>query len=143
MSVVDQAVQNGISHGGLPNDGVPVLDGLLTGDDRRLEAVSVFNDFQEIVSLVLVQSFQAPVIDDQEFDLGDRLEEPEVAALPAGHGQFLEKSAKSLVGRGEAFSTGFLGQGAGQVGLADPGWPDEQDVFMRPNPCAGGKFQDL
>ena len=46
MGVVDEAVQDGVSVSGVPNNLVPGGQGKLGGDDRRSAAVSLLEDFE-------------------------------------------------------------------------------------------------
>jgi len=50
MGVVNQAVEDGIGDGRIPDMFMPVLDRQLTGDDGRCVSVSVFNDLQKVSS---------------------------------------------------------------------------------------------
>ncbi len=49
MGVVDEAVENRVRVGWVTNDGMPVLHGQLAGDDGRSPAVSLLEDFQEVM----------------------------------------------------------------------------------------------
>lgn len=51
MGVVDEAVQDGVSQGGIADGLMPVLDWKLAGDDGRAAAMAIFEDFQQIASL--------------------------------------------------------------------------------------------
>ena len=64
MSVVDEAVQDGVSQGGISNGFMPVLNRELARDDGRTTAVAIFEDFQQIASLRWGEDGQTPVIED-------------------------------------------------------------------------------
>ena len=49
MSVVDEAVENGVGIGRVADHLVPFVDGDLAGEDGRAAAVAFFEDFVEIV----------------------------------------------------------------------------------------------
>ena len=53
MCVMDQAVQNGIGEGGIPDDVVPVLEGELARDEGGSSAGAVLDDFEEIAAFDL------------------------------------------------------------------------------------------
>jgi hypothetical protein len=49
VSVVDEAVEDGVGVGGHADDGVPVGDRQLAGDDGGAPAVAIFEDLQQVV----------------------------------------------------------------------------------------------
>jgi hypothetical protein len=51
---------------------VPVLDGQLGGDDRGVTFGPIVHDLQQVFAPVGLQGLQRPVIEDQDFDLGER-----------------------------------------------------------------------
>ena len=51
MSVVDDAVEDGVAEGGIANGVMPVFYGELAGDEGRAAAMSVFEDIEEVTSL--------------------------------------------------------------------------------------------
>ena len=66
---MDQAVQNGIGEGGIPDDVVPVLEGELARDEGGSSARAVLDDFEEIAAFDLVQGSEAVIVDSQEIGL--------------------------------------------------------------------------
>ena len=55
VSIVNQAVHNGIGDGWIPDMVMPVFDGELARNKGRGIAVAVFNDFQKISSFGIGQ----------------------------------------------------------------------------------------
>ena len=66
MSIVDEAVQDGVGVGGIPNNLVPGGQGDLGGDDRRAAAVSLLKDFEQVVTGVGVEGFEAEVVENEQ-----------------------------------------------------------------------------
>ena len=66
MGVVDEAVEDGVSDGGIGDDLVPMLDWHLTGDDGRSALVAIIDDFEEITTLVAGERGEAPIIKDEQ-----------------------------------------------------------------------------
>jgi hypothetical protein len=66
MSVVDEAVQNGVGVGRIADDFVPTVDRKLGGDHRGAASVALFEDFQEIMARGCVERLKRPVIKDQK-----------------------------------------------------------------------------
>jgi hypothetical protein len=61
MGVVDETVQDGVGIGGVTDDTVPGRYGELASDDRRAMAVTVLEDFKQIVTALFVGRLEAPV----------------------------------------------------------------------------------
>ena len=66
VGVVNQAIEDGVGHGGVGNDFVPLLDRILTGNQRGTVATTVVDDFQEIAVLLGTDGGHAQVVDDQD-----------------------------------------------------------------------------
>ena len=47
---MDQAIEDSVGVGGIPDYRVPLIDGELTGDDGGAVAVAIFEDLQEVVA---------------------------------------------------------------------------------------------
>ncbi len=54
MSIVNQAVEDRISDGGVTDVGMPVFNGELAGNESGAGAVTIFDHFQEISSFEIV-----------------------------------------------------------------------------------------
>ena len=54
--MVQQAIQDGIGDGGFTDDGMPVFDGALAGDDSGIFLIAVLDDFEQIVASHRVES---------------------------------------------------------------------------------------
>ena len=52
MSVVEEAVEDGVSEGGVADDIVPVLDGELGREDGAAAGVAIVEDFEQIVAVL-------------------------------------------------------------------------------------------
>ena len=50
MSVVNQAIEDGIGDRGISDVFMPVFDGKLAGNESGAGAVTIFDDFQQISS---------------------------------------------------------------------------------------------
>ncbi len=62
MGVVDDAIEDGVGDGGLPDHVVPLSDGELGCNQRRFASVALLEDFQKIETLLVVEGVGAPVI---------------------------------------------------------------------------------
>lgn len=59
VGIVYQPVEDGVGHGGIADLIVPVFDRQVAGHQGGTKAISVLQDFQEIMALVLGQNSQA------------------------------------------------------------------------------------
>ena len=60
---VHEAVEDGISDCRIDDHLVPVIDGELTGHDRRAAAVAIVDDFEQVAALLRGQRRQPPVVE--------------------------------------------------------------------------------
>jgi hypothetical protein len=58
VCVVDEAIEDGVSVGGMAYKIVPGRHGKLAGDNRGATTVAIFEDFQKIVTGLLLERFQ-------------------------------------------------------------------------------------
>jgi hypothetical protein len=89
---VDDPVQDGIRECGIAHDGVPVLEGKLTGQEGRPSAVPILHHLEEVTSLGVAQGGQAEIIEHQELGFCQPVEEFGVGAIGAGQGEFAQQA---------------------------------------------------
>jgi hypothetical protein len=63
MRIVDEAVQDGVGVSGVANDLMPGKQEELGGDDRRPVAVSLLENFEQIMTGAGVEGFEAEVVE--------------------------------------------------------------------------------
>jgi hypothetical protein len=63
MSVVDQAVQDGVGIGWMADKIVPAFYGDLAGQDGRAPPVAFFEDLVEVVAGAGVERLEAPIVE--------------------------------------------------------------------------------
>src|SRR5258708_38574263 len=74
VSVVNEAVQDGVAQGGVADDIVPMFDGDLAGDDGRGATVAIIEDLQQVAPFGRTENREAPVGEDQELNPADGFE---------------------------------------------------------------------
>ena len=62
MGVVDEAIEDGVGVGGVPDQGVPVGDGELAGDQGGSAAIAFLQDFQKVMAGLGVEGLESPVV---------------------------------------------------------------------------------
>src|SRR5437868_11775605 len=65
MGAIDDAVENGVSQGGIANDFMPATDRDLAGDQERPPVVAIVDDLEQIATLLGVERFRPPIVNDQ------------------------------------------------------------------------------
>src|ERR1700733_3179124 len=123
IGVMNDAVEDGVSERGYPDQIVPAVDGNLAGDDERAFVVAILDDFQQIARLIGRERFGSPVVQDEQLDARQGPQEPGVARIPMGDGQIGEEPGHAGVEDGHMFSRQAL-------------WPRAQANQLLPKPDA-------
>ena len=143
VCVVEQAVADGVGLVGVADDGVPVGDGQLTGDEGRGAFGPVLDDLGEVAPLGVAQRCDHPIVDGEQVELREASQEPGVGAVAAADGEFVQQSWHADVACGEAAATGPFDERATEEALSDPGRADQDQVVAFGDPRAGAQRQDL
>ena len=72
LRVVNDAIENGVSVGGIADQLVPFVDRDLAGDDRRSPTVAFFEDFEEVVAGSSIERLKTPIIEDEQLHTAKR-----------------------------------------------------------------------
>ena len=140
--MVQQAVQDTIGDGGLADDGMPVFDRALAGDDGGSFLIAVLDDFKQIVALRIIEWSQKEVIEDEQLDLGQAGEHFEMGAVGFGLEQHFEQAWSAQIEHGMTLAGGEVAQRTGKITLADPGGARQEHGVVTADPIGGGEFQD-
>ena len=87
MGIVHEAVQNGVGISGVAHDLMPGGQRELGGDDRRSAAVSLLEDFEQIVTGAGVERFEAEVVENEQIGSAEGFDEARMAAVASGERQ--------------------------------------------------------
>ena len=140
---MDQAIENGVSHGGIGDDFVPLLDRIVAGNEGRAIAAAVVDDLEEIAVLTGADGGDAQIVDDEHAGFLNALEQLGQAAVGVSLLEGAEELGSGKLGRSEAIPAGLDTEGAAQVGLADSGRTDDQAVAMVLHPFARADLLDV
>ena len=110
IGVMNDAVEDGVSERGYPDQIVPAVDGNLAGDDERAFVVAILDDFEQIARLIGRERFGAPIIENQQFDARQGAQEPGVARIPMGDGQIGEEPGHAGVKDGHVLSASLVAE---------------------------------
>ena len=96
VGVVHEAVEDRIGEGGIADRIVPVIERELAGDEGRVQRVTVFEDLEQVTSMLVGDGAGAEVVEDEQVGLGKRCEQFVVAAVGFGHGELSEVESLSI-----------------------------------------------
>ncbi len=120
MRVVDDAVEDGVGDGRLVDDSMPFGDRDLGGDQGRSALIALLGEFEEVVALLGGEAVCAPVVEDQELNLGKLVDQSRVSAVLAGQGEVLEQSGYPAVEHRLVEPGGLVSQRTGDPGFSQP-----------------------
>jgi hypothetical protein len=99
-------------------------------------AVSIFEDFQEVVTGLIVQRGEVPVTQDQDLDGAQRLETAAGAAFAMGEREFVEQLGDAHRENRVVIPTSSVAKGASQPGFARARRPCDGQVLVGCDPVA-------
>ena len=141
MSVVEEAVEDGVAEGGIADDIVPVFDRDLAGEQRATAGIAVVEDLEEVVSSLARERSEPPVVENEEPRPGEPLDELGIRTVPPGEGEFVEKAGDAVVAGGDAEAAGLVAERAGQIGFSRPGRAGNEHGLAVPDPLPGGEAE--
>src|SRR6266508_1110077 len=139
MGAVEQTIKQRISDGRIIQVLVPGADRELARYQRRTQPVPVFNQFQQIVSLLLLQRLEPEVIEDEQIGSSQQRKFLVIAAVAAGNAQCVEQPRKSFISHAQSLSTSLIAERAGEPTFSCAGRPGDVEIVTRANPFAGGQ----
>ena len=134
-----EAVEDGVTEGGIADDVVPVLDGELAGDEGRATAVAVIEDLEEISALGVVEGHHAEVVESEELGTQQAVEKLGIGTVCLGESEVVEEPGEPEISGGQTMSAGGLGEGTPEVGLARAGGSGDEDDLVLSDPAAAGE----
>lgn len=94
--MVEEPVHGGAGHQRVAEEGRPLFDGAVGGDDGAFALVALADHFVEVRGFILGEATQAEVIDDEQLGRGEAQEALLVAAVTSGGPQLRNLSAASV-----------------------------------------------
>jgi hypothetical protein len=121
VSVVNEAIQDGVAQSGVADDIVPMFDGDLAGDDGRGATVAIIEDLQKVAPFGRIENRKAPVIEDQELNPADGFEQAAISTVAPSNGKRLKQTRDAVTLDRAIVAAGFVAEGAGDPAFAEPG----------------------
>ena len=140
MSVVDEAVQDGVGVSGVADDLVPGGQRELGGDDRRSAAISLLEDFEEVVTGAGVEGLEAEVVEDEQIGAAEGFDQARMAAVASGEREVAAELRPAMIEHRAIVAAGSVADGAGEPTLADAGRADQDQIVVGIDPVALGKL---
>ena len=140
MGVVNEAVENGVGVSGVADHVMPRGQGKLRGDDRGPAAVSLLEDFEEVMTGAGVEGLEAEVVEDKEIGPAEGLDETRMPAVASSERQILTELGPAMIEDGTVVAAGFLADGAGKPAFADAAGANEREIVMSVDPFAIREF---
>ena len=110
LPVVNDAIENGVSVGGIADQLVPFVDRDLAGDDRRSPTVAFFEDFEEVVAGGGIERRKTPIIEDEQLHTAERPQQACIPAITARKREVGEQLWNALVEDRSIVATGFVAE---------------------------------
>ncbi len=121
MGVVNEAVQDRIGVGGIADDLVPAIHGELGRDNRRAAAVSLLEDFEQIVTGGGVERLQSPIVEDEQIGAAERAQDAGMAPVAARQGEVFEELGRAMIKHRSIVAAGLVAERRRQPAFADAG----------------------
>src|SRR5215467_9045259 len=137
MSVMDDAVEDGVGKGRFADQIVPAVDWDLAGDQRGAAAVTVLDDLQQVVTLLRAERLETPVVEDQQLDAAEGTHQAGVAAVAARQCEIAEQARNALIEHRAIVTAGLVAEGTSKPAFADPSRPFDDQVLRLLDP--GGR----
>src|SRR5215472_14576777 len=131
MGVMNETVEDGVGISRVADEGMPLVDGDLAGEDRRAAPVTFLEDFVEVTTGAGVERFEAPIIEDQELDAGKAVQDAGIAAIAAGERELGEQLGDPLVENRAVVTTSLVTERTGKPTFADAGGPAQDQIVVR------------
>ena len=134
MTLMDQAIEDGIGERRFTEIGMPGVDRELAGDQGGAGVDAVIEDFEQICPILSRESREAPVIQHDERGFGRRFQELDVAAVAVRDPQLLDQSGNAPVLDRSALPATLLGERAGEPRLAGAGGAGDEQILGSTQP---------
>src|SRR5882724_2930277 len=140
VGVVNEPVEDGVGISRIANEGVPFVDGDLTGEDGRATPIAFLEDLVEVTTGAGVERFEAPIVEDEELDAGETAQDAGIAAVTTGEREFGEELGNPLIEDRTVVAAGLVTQGTSKPRFAHAGRPAQNQIVVRVDPFAIGEL---
>ena len=100
---------------------MPFVDGDLAGEDGRAAPIAFLEDLVEVATGAGVERFEAPIVEDEELDAGERAQDAGIAAVTAGEREFGEEFGNPLIENRAVVAARLVTEGTSKPRFAHAG----------------------
>ena len=136
-----ESIQDGVCQRGVGHGFVPVLDRHLRGGNGGALLDAIIQNLKEAFLLHTGHALQAPIIQYEHIQPGQRVQDLQIAAARAGEREFFEQARQAVVAGLEAFQACLVGEGTGNEALARTGGAGNDHIEMVADPVATGQIE--
>ena len=140
--MVQQAIQDGIGDGRFTDDGMPVFDGALAGDDGGIFPIAILDDFEQVVTLRIIERSQEQIIEDEQLDFGQAGKRFKMRAVGFGLKQHFKQARCAQIEHGVTLTGSEVAKRASEITFAHAGGTGQEHGVVMGDPVRGGEFQD-
>src|SRR5579863_2911043 len=142
VSVVHEAVADGVGDRGIRERIVPTFCRQLGGYDGGGAVVAIFEDLEQVAALGVFQGTNEKVVEHEDFEACEALQLITVGPIGTSKSEVLDESGDSSAEGAEALSASGLCERGADKRLSNAGGTDDDHVLFGPHPCAGGEGAD-
>src|SRR5208337_611491 len=134
VGIVNQAVEDAVSDGGIADLLVPARDRQLGSENGGTSLVAILTDLPDFATLVFIQRCHGPVVNHQNIDAAQSYQEVTQASISSCQGQLTQQGGSPQIESRVAVTTGFLCQGRRDEALAHAGRTQHENVLVVADP---------
>ncbi len=97
MGIVHEAVEDRVGVGRIADDLVPRRERELGGDNRRSAAITLLEDFEQIVTGAGVEGFEAEVVKNEEVGAAEGFDQARMTPVASGERQILAELRPPMI----------------------------------------------
>jgi len=97
---------------------------------------------QQVLALRVLESDEAPIIEDEDIDARETCRYDGVRAVAVRERELRKQAWQAAIDDAMPLTAGLLPEGTDQKRLADASWPGDQDVLMLDDPPTGRELTD-
>jgi hypothetical protein len=142
VSVVNEAVEDGVGECWIADHVMPAIDRHLAGDERRRVIEAILDDFEQVAGLLRGEGFRPPIIQDEQFDPAEAFEQLAISPVATRQGESTKEAWNTLVKDGDILPAGLLAESAGKPAFAGATRSCDDEASPLADPVAGGELEE-
>lgn len=142
MRVVNQAIEDCVGICWIADDLMPGSHRELVGDNGGAATVAIFEDFQEIMTGLVVEWLKAPIVQYQELDVTKGALKPGIAAVTMSQGEVGVQARHALIENRPIIAAGFMPECTGQPTFANAGRSADREIIVGIDPVAADQLHE-